>query len=222
MRRFIAALGLRRSRFLLVRRPAMNTRRDQRKVAPRPTKAAINRRTPKAGAAAQRTILERCRTTEHTWTYRAVDEEATQKLGIALAKALPRPAVVALSGTLGAGKTRLVQAMAPGIGIDPGQVTSPTFVLLHEYVGDSPLFHFDAYRLTSDEEFWQLGAEEYLYGRTGGIAVIEWAERVAACLPRERLDISIAVAGPTERQFDVTAHGEPYQQALERLIAGVG
>jgi tRNA threonylcarbamoyladenosine biosynthesis protein TsaE len=152
-----------------------------------------------------------------SWAYHADDEAATQKLGLMLAKVLPRPAVVGLCGTLGAGKTRLVQAIALGLGIDPALVTSPTFVLVHEYPGETPLVHFDAYRLHNDEEFWQLGAEEYLGGRTGGIAVIEWADRVVACLPRERLDISIAVTGATERQFELTATGQAYEQALERL-----
>ena len=66
------------------------------------------------------------------WTFDADDEAATDMLGVALARCLPRPAVVALCGTLGAGKTRLVRAMARGLGIDPEVVTSPTFVLVHE------------------------------------------------------------------------------------------
>ena len=136
---------------------------------------------------------------------------------MALANALPRPAVVALRGTLGAGKTRLVQAMALGLGMDPSVVTSPTFVLLHEYAGETPLFHFDAYRLRSDEEFWQLGADEYLSGEAGGIAVIEWADRVAGCLPEERLEVSIEIVSASERRFMIVAHGERYEQALERV-----
>ena len=151
------------------------------------------------------------------WTFDANDVSDTERLGIALATALPRPAVVALRGTLGAGKTRLVQAMALGLGMDPSVVTSPTFVLLHEYAGETPLFHFDAYRLRSDEEFWQLGADEYLSGEAGGIAVIEWADRVAGCLPPERLEVSIEVVSPSERRFTVVAHGERYEQALERV-----
>jgi tRNA threonylcarbamoyladenosine biosynthesis protein TsaE len=154
---------------------------------------------------------------EATWSYYAASEAATDLLGRALAEALPRPAVIALHGTLGAGKTRLVRALAQGLGIDPDVVTSPTFVLLHEYSGETPLFHFDAYRLSGDEEFWQLGAEEYLDGRAGGITVIEWAERVAGCLPDERLEISIEVTGDSERNFSFAAHGEWYQAAIGRL-----
>lgn len=150
--------------------------------------------------------------------WHAPDESSTDMLGIALANALPRPAVVGLSGTLGAGKTRLVRAIAAGLGIDPEGVTSPTFVLLHEYPGTSPLFHFDAYRLRDEEEFWQLGADEYLSGQAGGIVVIEWAERVLRCLPEERLDVAIEVAGPTERRFSITARGDRYRHVPDVLL----
>ena len=150
--------------------------------------------------------------------YHAADEADTEKLGVALANALPRPAVVALSGTLGAGKTRLVRAIAGGLGIDPESVTSPTFVLLHEYPGTTPLFHFDAYRLRDEEEFWQLGADEYLSGQAGGIVVIEWAERVAGCLPDERLEIAIEVVGPQERRFSIAARGDRYRGVLHQLL----
>jgi tRNA threonylcarbamoyl adenosine modification protein YjeE len=157
-------------------------------------------------------------------TYRATNEQGTEKLGIALAAALPRPAVVAVRGTLGAGKTRLVRAMAQGLGIAADLVTSPTFVLVREYPGETPLYHFDAYRLHSDEEFWQLGPEEYFDGEMGGITVVEWADRVERCLPPERLEVAIEVTGATERTFVVTALGERYQAALNQLkkLLGVG
>jgi tRNA threonylcarbamoyladenosine biosynthesis protein TsaE len=152
-----------------------------------------------------------------TWTFEADDEAATERLGITLAKSLPRPAVVALNGTLGAGKTRLVQAIALGLGIDPRIVTSPTYVLLHEYPGETPIFHFDAYRLRSDEEFWQLGAEEYLSGDARGVAIIEWADRVVGCFPDERLEISIEVTNPTARRFTIASLGARYDEAVKQL-----
>lgn len=152
--------------------------------------------------------------TEAMWHYQADSEAATDVLGAALAQALPRPAAIALDGDLGAGKTRLVRALARGLAIDPDQVTSPTFVLLHEYPGETPIFHFDAYRLAGEEEFWQLGVEEYL---DGGVTVIEWAQRVSACLPDERLQIAIEIVGDTRRKFTLVAHGERHRQALARL-----
>jgi tRNA threonylcarbamoyladenosine biosynthesis protein TsaE len=152
-----------------------------------------------------------------TWIYEAKDEAATERLGAGLAKSLPRPSVVALRGTLGAGKTRLVRAMAGGLGMDPSLVTSPTFVLVHEYPGETPVYHFDAYRLRGEDEFWQLGPDEYFNGEGGGITVLEWADRVAGCLPNERMEITIDVVGTTERRFAIVALGEKYELALSQL-----
>src|SRR5262245_32656844 len=113
------------------------------------------------------------------------DESLTQRLGRALAESLPRGAVVGLVGPLGAGKTRRVQAIADAAGVAQETVTSPTFVLVHEYAGRVPIFHFDVYRIHDEDEFLALGPEEY-YSQ-GGWTLIEWADRVANCLPAERI-----------------------------------
>jgi len=91
----------------------------------------------------------------------AAGEGATEALGAALAKVLPPGTTVALLGTLGAGKTRLVQAVAVACGVDPREVVSPTFVLVHEYHGRRPICHIDAYRLRDEDEFAQLGPDEF-------------------------------------------------------------
>jgi tRNA threonylcarbamoyladenosine biosynthesis protein TsaE len=148
------------------------------------------------------------------------DEQGTARFGAALAAVLPERAVIALNGPLGAGKTRLVQGLAEGLGVDRREVVSPTFVLVQEYYGRKPVFHFDAYRLRNDEEFWALGPEEYF--SSPGVVVIEWAERVAGCLPAERLEIEIEVVGPTERRFHCRAIGASYQMALDRLSLSSG
>lgn len=152
--------------------------------------------------------------------YDAGDETATESFGAELARLLPRPAFVALRGTLGAGKTRLVQALAAGLGVDRALVSSPTFVLLHEYAGSTPVYHFDAYRLRDAEEFWNLGAEDYL-GDRRGVTMVEWAERIAPCLPAERLEIAIEVTGPTERRFQISAFGTVYAPVIDGLRAWV-
>lgn len=139
----------------------------------------------------------------------------TDRLGAALAGALPDGAVVALCGTLGAGKTRLVQALAAACGIDRSEVVSPTFVLCHEHAGSRALYHFDVYRLSGDEEFQRLGPQEYF--SAGGITLIEWADKVAASLPEERLDIVIEVTGEMSRQFTLRAWGQELQSALTAL-----
>ncbi len=136
----------------------------------------------------------------------------TDRLGAALATALPDGAVVALCGTLGAGKTRLVQALAAACGIDRSEVVSPTFVLCHEHTGSRTLFHFDVYRLSGNDEFQRLGPQEYF--SAGGITLIEWADKVAASLPDERLEIVIKVIGESSRRFTLRAWGDEMKTAL--------
>ena len=86
------------------------------------------------------------------FTFIAENENDTARLGCALAQSLSDGGVVALCGTLGAGKTRLVQAMAEALGVDRRQVVSPTFVLIQEYRGQKAIYHIDAYRLRDDDE----------------------------------------------------------------------
>jgi tRNA threonylcarbamoyladenosine biosynthesis protein TsaE len=135
----------------------------------------------------------------------AVDEAQTAALGQVLGSLLPDNAVIALIGPLGAGKTRLVQAVAIAAGVEPGIVASPTFVLVHEYAGRVPIFHFDAYRLRDEDEFLGLGPDEYF--NQPGWCFIEWADRVAACLPADRLEISIESTTATARRFTFRAFG---------------
>lgn len=124
--------------------------------------------------------------------------------------------VVALIGDLGSGKTRLVQAVAAGLGIARAEVNSPTFVLINEYPGPTPVYHFDAYRLRDDDEFLDLGPDEYFY--SDGISMVEWADRVADCLPAERIEIGCTVAGPTSRRYVVSA-SDDIEQALAEFLS---
>ena len=147
--------------------------------------------------------------------YLARSQRDTERLGAALADVLPAGTTIALLGTLGAGKTRLVQAIAAACGIPPDKVTSPTFVLCQPYEGTRTLYHFDAYRLKDDDEFLELGPEEYF--ESEGLTLIEWADRVAACLPPERIEIHIEVVGEHARQFQVFAIGPRYAEVPENL-----
>ena len=142
-------------------------------------------------------------------------EQDTDALGVKLADAIEPGLVVGLIGSLGAGKTRLVRATATALGADPSSVNSPTFVLIQEYFGRIPVFHFDTYRLPDVRAFADLGAEEY-FG-SDGVCFVEWADRVAAELPRDRLQIEVAVLAPTARRFRFTASGPISQRVLERL-----
>jgi tRNA threonylcarbamoyladenosine biosynthesis protein TsaE len=134
------------------------------------------------------------------FTFTAQTEADTDRLGAALASVLPPGTVIALIGTLGAGKTRLVQAVAAAVGVARANVTSPTFVLVNEYkTGRLPIYHFDTYRLKDGDEFLNLGPDEYF--DSGGLTFIEWANRVEDLLPPDRIQISIDVIGETHRQF---------------------
>jgi tRNA threonylcarbamoyladenosine biosynthesis protein TsaE len=147
--------------------------------------------------------------------YTAADESVTAALGAALAEILPGGCTVALCGTLGAGKTRLVQAIAEASGVDRRTVVSPTFVLVQEYAGRRMIYHFDAYRLKDLDEFLALGPEEYF--DSDGLVLIEWADRVIDGLPGDYLQIEILVTGTNERKFEISSKGEKYRDVLEHL-----
>jgi tRNA threonylcarbamoyladenosine biosynthesis protein TsaE len=146
----------------------------------------------------------------------ANSETDTDRLGAMLADSLEPSVVVALIGTLGAGKTRLVQAVAAALGNPRDAITSPTFVLVNEYrTGRMPVYHFDTYRLKDEDEFLELGPEEYFAGQ--GITFIEWADRFAELLPASYLKIEIAPVGETQREFTISAVGTECKAVLERL-----
>ena len=147
--------------------------------------------------------------------YIADDEAATERLGRALAAVLPPGTVVALIGTLGAGKTRLVQAFAAAHGVPRDEATSPTFVLVNEYRGRLPIYHIDAYRLRDEDEFRELGPEEYF--ESAGVTFIEWADRVADCLPAERLEIRCEATGETARRFTIWGTSPRMTQSVDEL-----
>jgi tRNA threonylcarbamoyladenosine biosynthesis protein TsaE len=146
----------------------------------------------------------------------------TEAIGRTLAAQIRRNLVIALKGTLGAGKTTLTRGLAAGLGID-ARVTSPTFTLIHEYVGTQTpnrLYHMDTYRLGDDVETVVAGAEtlgleeilddvaeEASDGVT--ILVIEWADRLAPLLPADHLEIQLeaADANPEQRTIRLLAHG---------------
>lgn len=141
-----------------------------------------------------------------SFNFQATDLNDTDRLGAALALLLPDGTSICLSGTLGAGKTRLVQAIAAACGIDATHVVSPTFVLCQHYSGTRQINHLDAYRLRDDDEFLELGVDEMFASK--GITIVEWGERVRDCLPLDRVNIQIEVLGEESREFQVTVVGE--------------
>lgn len=149
------------------------------------------------------------------YEFDARGERDTDVLGAMLADAAEPGLVVGLIGPLGAGKTRLVRATATALGADPSSVNSPTFVLIQEYLGRIPVFHFDTYRLRDVRAFADLGVEEYFSG--DGLCFVEWADRVASELPRDVLRIEVSVLAPTDRRFRISSSGPISQKVLVRL-----
>jgi tRNA threonylcarbamoyladenosine biosynthesis protein TsaE len=127
--------------------------------------------------------------------------EDTLRFGERLSAELCPGNVLALSGDLGAGKTALVKGIARGLGITQ-DVTSPTFTLVHEYVGGRlPLFHIDLYRLETINQALAIGIEDYLGG--SGITAIEWAEKIELLLPENTTRIRITTLSETARRIEV-------------------
>ncbi len=121
-------------------------------------------------------------------------------MGRALAAELRAGEVVAIDGDLGAGKTHFVKGLAAGLG-HTGEVTSPTFTLVHEYTGGRlPLYHFDFYRLESEDEVLRIGLDDYL--ESGGIAAIEWAGKFPALLPKGTRWLRFRVGEGDERLIE--------------------
>jgi tRNA threonylcarbamoyladenosine biosynthesis protein TsaE len=154
------------------------------------------------------------------FVFLASSEADTEQLGDALAAALPPGTTIALIGTLGAGKTRLVQAVAAALGVPRDAATSPTFVLVNEYPGTTPIYHFDAYRLRDEDEFRELGPEEYF--ESAGLTFVEWADRVESSLPADRIEIQCEAIGETERRFTLRAMGAVLEHTILKIANTLG
>jgi tRNA threonylcarbamoyladenosine biosynthesis protein TsaE len=141
------------------------------------------------------------------------DPSATDDLGRRLGALLRPGDVIALIGPLGAGKTHLTRAIAAAL--DAHGVTSPTFVLIQEYQGRLPVYHFDAYRLRGPAEFADLGAHEYFTG--DGVCLVEWADRVPDCLPADHLRITMTPTGESTRHALIESTGSRSDHLVRHL-----
>ena len=117
--------------------------------------------------------------------------EETEALGRRIGGLLKGDEMIALFGGLGMGKTAFVRGLAEGLGMDPKEISSPTFAIVHEHEGSNGqmLFHVDMYRVESWDDLYSTGFFDYL-GR--GVVVTEWSENIEAALPEERIDIEIS------------------------------
>ena len=120
--------------------------------------------------------------------------------------------VICLNGELGSGKTLFTKGFAQAMGID--EITSPTFTIIKEYIGELPLYHMDVYRLEDNKD--NVGIEEYF--DKGGVTIIEWANMIEDILPSERLDIKFKIAGENTRVLILTPHGEKYTSICDSIL----
>ncbi len=142
-------------------------------------------------------------------------QEETIKLGECLGRNLKSGDVLGLIGELGSGKTTLVKGIASGLRVNEKEaVASPSFVLIKEYKGRIPLYHFDLYRLDKIQDIGCLGVEEYLFD--DGVCAIEWAEKMKMLLP-DYLQVNLAVKGENKREIEFCAHAKRYKALLKKI-----
>jgi len=145
--------------------------------------------------------------------------EETREIAARLAGVLEAGDVLWLSGGLGAGKTVFVQGLAKGLGVEDGTlVTSPTFVILHEYVGRVALYHFDFYRLEREQDVDSVGYEEYFEG--DGVCAVEWADKFPAIFGPATIKVDIKRTGDETRQISIDG-GDEASPRLEAIKEGL-
>ena len=133
-------------------------------------------------------------------TFFSNNEAETEELGARLSARLPDGAVVAMYGDLGAGKTAFVRGMARGMGLDC-RVSSPTFTIVNEYLGQRELIHFDMYRLSGADELFEIGWEDYL--NRGAVCAVEWSEKVQDAFFGDEITVTIEKLGDTRRKITI-------------------
>ena len=127
-------------------------------------------------------------------------EQETEALGARFAEKLPGGTVVAMYGDLGAGKTAFVRGMARGMGLNC-RVSSPTFTIVNEYLGQRELIHFDMYRLSGADELFEIGWEDYL--ARGAVCAVEWSEKVEDAFYGDEYRVTIQKLDDTRRSITI-------------------
>lgn len=132
--------------------------------------------------------------------YTSSSVEETERIGEQFAGSLHGGEVLAMYGDLGAGKTAFVRGLARGLGID-ARVSSPTFTIVNEYPGSPALIHFDMYRLSSADELFDIGWEDYL--SRNAVCAVEWSENVMDAFFGDEIKINIEKSGENERVITI-------------------
>lgn len=150
-------------------------------------------------------------------TYISNSENDTMKLAHNLASKLNNGDIVVLSGDLGSGKTKFTEGFLSYFGLED-EISSPTFTIVNEYQKDTTnIYHFDVYRLSSSDEFYAIGGEQYF---EDGICIIEWGEQIKDILPKEYLHITFErdFENESKRILNIQAYGEKYEQLIKELL----
>jgi tRNA threonylcarbamoyladenosine biosynthesis protein TsaE len=126
--------------------------------------------------------------------------EETEQYAARFYRMLVSGDIIALYGVLGAGKTCFVRGVAAAAGVDPDEVTSPSFTFINEYPGgELPIFHFDLYRLGDPREFYSTGGDDYF--SRDGVVLIEWAEKGGRFIPPQRYNVHFEILDDDRRQL---------------------
>lgn len=140
----------------------------------------------------------------------------TERLGKRLGALLEPGAMLALRGELGGGKTCFTRGVVEGAApASANMVASPTFAIMNEYPGLPPVYHFDFYRLTSEDEIAELGFEDYFHGN--GICIVEWPERLGQLLPADHLSVTFENAAADQRTITLESFGFSSEAVLKQL-----
>lgn len=143
--------------------------------------------------------------------------EETMSIAESLAKVLFPGDLVALTGELGAGKTVFVKGLAKGLGVfEYKYVNSPSFVVVKEYEGKIPLYHFDVYRLDKRSFCETMDYERYFY--SDGVSAVEWADRITGALPEEYFEVSMAYGQSDERVIRFNAFGSRPERSIKEFL----
>jgi tRNA threonylcarbamoyladenosine biosynthesis protein TsaE len=149
-------------------------------------------------------------------TYISNSEKETIYFANKLASKLAKGDIVVLTGDLGSGKTKFTQGFLSYFGLE-NEISSPTFTIVNEYIAkDTPIYHFDVYRLASCDEFYAIGGEQYF---ENGICIIEWGEQIADALPKEYLHIIFERNNnnDTKRILNLEPHGDRFENIIKSL-----
>ncbi len=144
-------------------------------------------------------------------------EEETIKIGEELGKLLKPGTIIGLIGELGTGKTVLVKGIARGLNIRE-EPNSPTFVIMNKYDGRMPLYHFDLYRISSEEELEEIGYEEYFYGQ--GVTIVEWSDRIKEIFPEYTIKIEIKIPDKNVEKQNFASFDMETRHIREIIITG--